>query len=85
MRSVLSVPRMSDNDEIVYVRRAEQAIPELASVSLLADTKTLEGDVVQAGAEGTVVGRWRGGLAYEVEFTSPVGVATVRAGDLRVI
>lgn len=85
MASALKVPPMPDHDEIVYVRRAEGPIPELSVVALLADATTLEGDVVPAGSEGTVVATWAEGEAYEVEFTSPVGVATVKAEDLRLL
>lgn len=83
MSSALNVPPMADRDEVVYVRLAKQTLPELACVILLADATTLEGELVPVGSEGTVVGSWSNGAAYEVEFLVPVGVATVRAEDLR--
>ena len=85
MPSALKVPPMPDHDEVVYVRRAEHAIPELSVVALLRDVTTMEGDLVPAGSEGTVVATWAAGAAYEVEFTSPVGVATVKAEELRLL
>lgn len=57
---------------------------DLDRVVLLVDVDALEGSTIKAGALGTVVGIWRGGEAYEVEFTAPVaGLATVKADALR--
>ena len=52
-------------------------------VVLIADAVTDGGDSVAAGTEGTVVGVWRDGAAYEVEFAEPEGaLATIEAGQL---
>ncbi|KQO94855.1 DUF4926 domain-containing protein [Methylorubrum extorquens] len=54
------------------------AFKDLDRVVLTADVTTDDGDTVAAGAEGTIVGVWRDGAAYEVEFTTPIaGLATV--------
>ncbi len=56
---------------------------ELAIVSLAADVRTDDGDLMQAGAQGTIVGIWPDGF-FEVEFPEPEGaLATVAAKDLR--
>ncbi|GAB6841331.1 hypothetical protein HNR00_000568 [Methylorubrum rhodinum] len=56
---------------------------ELAIVSLAADVRTDDGDRMQAGARGTIVGVWADGF-FEVEFPEPEGaLATVAAKDLR--
>ncbi|MBB2963557.1 hypothetical protein [Methylobacterium sp. R2-1] len=44
---------------------------------LTSDVTSDDGDTVAARSEGTIVGAWRDGAAYEVEFTTPVaGLAT---------
>ena len=59
---------------------------DLDRVALTAAVVTDDGDTVEAGTEGTVVGVWRRGAAYEVEFAHPVGaLATVEAIRLRLI
>ncbi|WP_375464114.1 DUF4926 domain-containing protein [uncultured Methylobacterium sp.] len=57
---------------------------ELDRVALTAAVLTDGGHAIPAGTEGTVVGVWRDGAAYEVEFAHPAGaLATVEAGHLR--
>lgn len=59
------------------------ALRELDDVRVLVDVVTDDGDLIAAGIEGTVVGVWRHGEAYEVEFAEPMGaLATVESGDL---
>lgn len=72
----------------IFSTRREQApagvIPELAPVVTLADAETLEGERVPSGSEGTVVGIWTDGYAYDVEFATPViGLATLKADQIR--
>jgi hypothetical protein len=60
------------------------AVAELSEVAVLRDVQTDDGYLIPAGMEGTIVGIWAGGEAYEVEFDEPVADnATVRAGALR--
>ena len=57
-------------------------IPELSRVALLADREA-EGRILPSGAQGTVVGTWERGRAYEVEFTVPFhAVVTVEAHEI---
>lgn len=59
-------------------------LKELDRVALLVDASTDEGKVIPAGSEGTIVGIWQDGLAYEVEFARPFhALATVRIEHLR--
>jgi hypothetical protein len=47
---------------------------------------TDDGVTMEAGSEGTIVGVWRDGEAYEVEFAEPAGaLATVEATDLLLV
>jgi hypothetical protein len=74
--------------DTLYQSRAPVANPqvfaELSVVAVLRDVLTDDGAIVPAGTEGTVVGVWGEGEAYEVEFDEPVvGNATVRADALR--
>lgn len=63
-----------------------QGLAELSVVVLLHDVVTYDGMTVPAEAEGTIVGIWGDGEAYEVEFDEPVvGNATVRADALRAV
>ncbi|MCJ2050986.1 DUF4926 domain-containing protein [Methylobacterium sp. J-070] len=63
-----------------------QALAELGVVVLLRDVVTDDGVPIPAGTEGTIVGIWADGEAYEVEFDEPVaGNATVRADALRAV
>ena len=59
---------------------------DLDRVVLTAEVTTDDGDRVEAGSAGTVVGVWLDGAAYEVEFTTPVaGLATVLPSALRAL
>ncbi|MCJ2071921.1 DUF4926 domain-containing protein [Methylobacterium sp. J-030] len=60
-------------DSTYYARSLGQgaAIRELSRVALNAEQETEEGHVLPAGSEGTIVGTWARGAAYEVEFTRP--------------
>ncbi|MFC5554329.1 DUF4926 domain-containing protein [Methylobacterium iners] len=75
------------NVETHYLLRREEPrsnLRDLDAVVLTADVRTDDGDVMKAGTEGTVVGIWRDGAAYEVEFPEPMGaLATVPADQLR--
>jgi hypothetical protein len=63
-----------------------QGLAELSVVTLLREVVTDVGVTVPAGTEGTIVGVWADGKAYEVEFDEPVvGNATVRADALRAV
>lgn len=60
------------------------ALRELSVVALVRPATTDDGTEMPAGSEGTIVGIWAGGEAYEVEFVEPVaGLATVEAAGLR--
>lgn len=59
------------------------AIRELDDVRVRIDVVTDDGDTILAGTEGTVVGIWRDGEAYEVEFAEPMGaLSTIAHADL---
>ncbi len=75
-------------DTLSLVRQAEPDLPlrDLDRVALTAAALTDDGDRLEAGTEGTIVGVWRGGSAYEVEFAEPPGaLATVEAASLRLV
>lgn len=56
---------------------------ELSRATLAQDLTVAEGHL-PAGATGTIVGVYRSGEAYEMEFTAPFhAVVTVRPDDLR--
>ncbi len=57
-----------------------RSIEEFAQVRLLYGVLTDDGIMVPLGTEGTVVGIWAKGAAYEVEFD--LGLATVEASKL---
>ena len=61
------------------------AFKELDDVVLAAPVHVASaGRDLPAGARGTVVGVWRNGAAYEVEFTHPFAcLVTLRAMSLR--
>jgi hypothetical protein len=61
------------------------AFKELDDVALTAPVRVVTaGRDLPAGAHGTVVGVWRDGAAYEVEFTQPFAcLVTVRAASLQ--
>jgi type I restriction enzyme R subunit len=65
-------------------RQAYQ-FPELAEVYLAEDfTDTESGKTLPGGTSGTVVGIWKEGAAYEVEFTKPFAcLVTIPAQALR--
>lgn len=73
--------------EALYVLRRQatrSTFKDLDRVVLTADVTSDDGDTIREGAAGTIVGVWRDGKAYEVEFTAPVaGLATVLPGALR--
>lgn len=84
MSAALKTP---DHDgEMFYVRRRAKAPPihaELSMVMLLTEAPTDAGVTMPAGSTGTVVGIWKDGEAYEVEFREPTGaLATVKAEHL---
>lgn len=59
--------------------REASAFSDLDDVVLIADVPTGDGGDMPAGSRGTVVGVYRGGAAYEVEFVEPFhAVVTVR-------
>ncbi|MCJ2042923.1 DUF4926 domain-containing protein [Methylobacterium sp. J-059] len=65
--------------------RAE-ALQDLDGVVLTVEAKSLDGDTIPAGSEGTIVGIWREGAAYEVEFAEPEGaLCKVRPEQLQLI
>ncbi|MET0367984.1 MAG: DUF4926 domain-containing protein [Methylobacterium sp.] len=75
-------------DTLTLVRQAEPDLPlrDLDRVALTAAAVTDDGDRIEAGRQGTIVGIWREGAAYEVEFADPPGsLATVEAGHLRLV
>jgi hypothetical protein len=65
-------------------RGATQAKPiaELARVKLLLDVQNEHDRTVPAGSEGTVAIVYGGGVAFEIDFEQPEGLATVPAADL---
>lgn len=73
--------------ERVHVFRPEaserSAFQELSVVALLVPATTFDGEPVGVGATGTIVSVWNDGEAYDVEFTDPVGIASVAAADIR--
>ena len=75
-------------DALYIVRRNELGLDlrDLDRVVLTAAATTDDGLAMVAGTEGTIVGIWRDGEAYEVEFAQPSGaLATVEARDLRLV
>lgn len=70
-----------------YLLRKEDpgaALRDLDDVVVLAAVVTDDGDTIPAGTEGTIVGVWKGGEAFVVEFSEPVGaLVTVLPIDLR--
>lgn len=57
-------------------------LPELSRVVITSPARTIEGDQVASGTEGTIVFVWEDGEAYEIEFAQALGPATVEAKDL---
>ncbi|MGU3286341.1 DUF4926 domain-containing protein [Methylobacterium mesophilicum] len=75
-------------DALYIVRREEpqSGLRDLDRVALRAHAITDDGVTMEPGTEGTIVGIWRDGEAYEVEFARPMGaLATVEASDLRLV
>ncbi|CAA2138665.1 MULTISPECIES: DUF4926 domain-containing protein [Methylobacterium] len=72
--------------EVLYLLRKDDpgaALRDLDDVTLLADVTSDDGVTIPVGTAGTIVGVWRDGEAFEVEFALPEGaVATVHAGAL---
>lgn len=67
-----------------FAERASERFQELDVVALR-EPFALSGIAsLPCGAEGTVVGVWGGGQAYEVEFTEPVAaLVTLRPSQVR--
>lgn len=75
-------------DTVFLMRRQEprSRFQDLDSVTINVAVITDDGDQIAAGSEGTIVGIWRGGAAYEVEFAEPPGaLATIDSGDLTLV
>ena len=75
-------------DAHYIVRRNElrSDLRDLDRVALITAAVTDDGVTMEAGSEGTIVGVWRDGEAYEVEFAEPTGaLATVEATNLRLV
>ncbi|NNM75061.1 hypothetical protein HJG44_22120 [Enterovirga sp. DB1703] len=60
-------------------------MPELTRVLVTRAARTMEGDDVIAGTEGTIVGIWNNGEAYDVEFSEALGPAVIEAKFLRTL
>jgi len=74
-------------DSTFYARTLGQgaAIRELSRVALADRHETEDGHVLPAGSEGTIVGTWARGAAYEVEFTKPfAALVTLEPDQFRV-
>lgn len=81
-----SFPAMSF-DPTFYARTLGQSasIRELSRVALTAPYETEDGSVLPEGSEGTIVGTWARGAAYEVEFTKPfAALVTVEPEHFRI-
>ncbi|WP_243930041.1 DUF4926 domain-containing protein [Methylobacterium sp. J-076] len=52
---------------------------DLDRVALTAAAVTDDGDRIEAGRQGTIVGVWREGATYEVEFADPPGASATAA------
>jgi len=68
--------------------RAEHArrfpIDELDTVTLVADERTDDDELVPAGTVGTVVAVWGEAEAFDIEFDAPfTGIATLMAGQIK--
>jgi hypothetical protein len=70
-------------DDVTDSRGA--AFKELEDVVLTAPVRVATvGRDLPAGAHGTIIGVWRNGAAYEVEFTQPFAcLVTLRAASLQ--
>ena len=74
---------MRTTDDVAEPRGS--AFKELDDVVLAAPVHVATlGRDLPAGAHGTIVGVWRNGAAYEVEFTQPFAcLVTLRAASLQ--
>ncbi len=55
-------------------------------VALARPLETETGDVLPVGSQGTIVGTWAAGEAYEVEFLEPFqALETIEAADLHLV
>lgn len=72
--------------ETVFIGRPPVAprtpLRELARVQVTVDVRTLEDDPVSAGSVGTIVGIWKDGDLFDVEFEGALGPATIARGLL---
>ncbi len=74
-------------DSTYYARAlgSDSSIPELSRVALTAPQPAEDGRMLPEGSEGTIVGTWARGEAYEVEFTRPfAALITVEPSHFRV-
>ena len=74
-------------DPTFYARALGQpaAIRELSRVALTSPHEMDDGRVLPEESEGTVVGTWARGAAYEIEFTKPfAALVTVEPEHFRV-
>ena len=63
---------------------ASMRFAEHSIVTRSSDMRLDDGRVLPSGAKGAVVGIWRDGVAYEVEFDEPFhAVVTVPVANLR--
>jgi hypothetical protein len=74
-------------DSTFYARTLSHAgaIRELSRIALTIPQKAEDGRVLPVGSEGTIVGTWARGEAYEVEFTRPfAALVTVEPSQFRI-
>ncbi len=75
-------------ETVLYVEGSEplQVFQDLERVAITRAARTDDGQTVPAGSEGTIVDVIKEGLAYAVEFTTPVdGIATLLPNELRAL
>ena len=72
-----------------YLLRKDEpraGLRDLDDVVLLASARSLDGYPIPVGAEGTIVGVWQDGEAFEVEFSEPhEALATVPVAALKYV
>jgi hypothetical protein len=62
---------------------APKALAEHSLVTLSSEARLEDGRLLPCGSAGAIVGIWRDGAAYEVEFSEPFhAVVTVSASKL---